>query len=1036
MDFRGASGMIRRGYRTFTIMAAAALLVMLILVLSTMFIGAVTRADTGRAVKSVSVMFLDELVGRRKEVVESRLKEQIGVINVAIKLMTENDLGDKSRLEAYQYRMRQLFKLDKFAFVDEKGIIYTSAGYQRNIGDYSFDYETITSPEISVLNLDSRNKKVVIAVPINIRFLETVFRVCFMEIDMREMLSGVSMGNDETDSTYTNMYTRSGISLSDMVLDGQTGENNLLKVLDSAEFKDGYSYEKLSHDFKNGVKGVTAFTYKGEDEALSYEPVAGTDWMMTFLVRKNVIAGLVYSVSETIIARAVIQSFLIVFILLGMCTFIILQIRKNGRLELEKEKAEVESRIKHQELEERILLQKKLLEEEKFRSQQDQMITAMASDYRAVYYVNLDNDDGVCFRADPEDKVQTPEGVHFSYTERFLWYAENVVDPEYRQGFISFINPANIRNGLSSEKILAYRYLARRTGTEYYEMIRVAGVRSADDVRDNSLHAIGLGLTVIDSEMRRSMEQSRALHDALSAAESANKAKTAFLSSMSHEIRTPMNAIIGLDNIALSHPDINHEVRTYLEKIGTSAHHLLNIINDILDMSRIESGRMIIKNENFSFSRTLEQINTIISGQCNDKGISYDCRVIGQIDDYYIGDDMKLRQIMINILGNSVKFTPKGGSVNFSIEEIARFDGKSTIRFVISDNGIGMSEEFLPHLFDTFSQENSSTTSRYGSTGLGMSITKCIVDLMNGQIDVKSRKGEGTIFTVTLTMSQSTASTDNEETVEFNPDDISVLIVDDDPVAVEHAKLILTQMGMHCDAASCGTECVEKVMFSHARRHDYNLILMDWKMPDFDGIEATRRVREIVGGDTSVIILTAYNWDDIACEAKQAGVDSFVSKPLLAGDIHHEFREILKKKRNPAIRKKADLEGRHILLAEDVAVNAEIMCMLLGTRKMKTDHAVNGKIAVEMFSASEEGYYDAVLMDMRMPEMDGLEATRQIRAMNRSDAKVIPIVALTANAFDEDVQRSMQAGLNAHLSKPVDPGTLFETLEELISDDP
>lgn len=1025
------------GYRKFSFMAAGALLVMLILVLGTMFMGNVNRSDsdkTVKSVKSVTVMFLDELVARQKEVVEIHLREKIGVINVAIKLMTENDLGDKSSLEAYQYRMRQLFRLDKFAFVDENGIIYTSTGYQQNIDDYSFDYKTIVSPEISVLNLDSRNKKVVIAVPINIRFLKTVFRVCFMEIDMKQMLSGISMGNDEQDSTFTNIYSRNGISLSDLVLDDQSGENNLLKVLDSAEFRDGYSYEKLSRDFENGTKGVTAFTYRGEDETLSYEPVEGTDWMMTFLVKKNEIAGLVDSVSRTIINRSMIQSFLILLILFGMSTFIILQIRKNGRLELEKEKADVEGRIKHQELEEKIQLQNRLLEEEKFRNQQDQMINAMASDYRSVYYVNLDNDDGVCYRADPADKVQTPEGVHFSFTERFMWYAENVVDPEYRQGFINFINPVNIRDGLSSEKILAYRYLARRIGTEYYEMIRVAGVRSADDVRDNSLHAIGLGLTVIDSEMRKSMEQSRVLQDALSAAESANKAKTSFLSSMSHEIRTPMNAIIGLDNIALSLPDIQPEIRTYLEKIGSSAHHLLNIINEILDMSRIESGRMIIKNENFSFSRTLGQINTIISGQCSDKGLNYDCRVIGQLDDYYIGDDMKLKQIMINILGNSVKFTPCGGTVNFTIEEAARFDGRSTLRFVISDSGIGMSEEFLPHLFDTFSQENSSTTSRYGSTGLGMSITKCIVDLMNGQIEVRSRKGEGTTFTVTLTLTQSPTRNDEQEIVEFNPGDISVLIVDDDSIASEHAKLILTRIGMHCDVAFSGTECVEKVRFGHARRHDYNLILMDWKMPDFDGIEATRRVREIVGDDTSVIILTSYCWDDIACEAKLAGVDSFVSKPLFAGNIQDEFREILKRKKIFTVRKKADLEGRHILLAEDVAVNAEIMCMLLGTRKMKTDHAVNGKIAVEMFSSHEEGYYDAILMDMRMPEMDGLEAAGKIRALNRTDAAGIPIIALTANAFDEDVQRSMQAGLNAHLSKPVDPKMLFETLEELITD--
>ena len=266
------------------------------------------------------------------------------------------------------------------------------------------------------------------------------------------------------------------------------------------------------------------------------------------------------------------------------------------------------------------------------------------------------------------------------------------------------------------------------------------------------MHAVGLGFTVIDAEMRESMAQNHALAEALAAAEDANKAKTAFLSNMSHEIRTPMNAIIGLDKIALADETISDTTREHLEKIGASAHHLLGIINDILDMSRIESGRMVIKNEEFSFAKALEQVNTIISGQCRDKGLSYECRTDGNVADYYIGDDMKLRQVMINILGNAVKFTPEGGSVRFTVEETARFDDKATLHFQISDTGIGMSKEYLPKLFDPFSQEDSSNTSRYGSTGLGMPITKSIVELMNGHIEVESEKGRGTVFDVTITL--------------------------------------------------------------------------------------------------------------------------------------------------------------------------------------------------------------------------------------------------------------------------------------------
>ena len=402
-------------------------------------------------------------------------------------------------------------------------------------------------------------------------------------------------------------------------------------------------------------------------------------------------------------------------------------------------------------------------------------------------------------------------------------------------------------------------------------------------------------------------QQRESLSIALEEANQANKAKTAFLANMSHEIRTPMNAIIGLDRIALNDPGISETTRDNLEKIGLSAQHLLGIINDILDMSRIESGRMTVKNEEFSFAKALAQVNTMISGQCRDKGIEYECRVKGAVDDYYIGDDMKLRQVMLNILGNAVKFTPSGGTVTFVVEAVARFNGKTTLRLIIRDTGIGMSQEFLPRLFDAFSQEDSSSTNRYGSTGLGMAITRSIIELMNGTISVESEKQKGTTFTVTVTLTDCDRKTTREEEPVLQP------------------------------------------------RKD--------------------------------------------------------EKP---------------------VRETADLRCRRILLAEDVTVNAEIMMMVLSMREIQVDHAENGRIAVEMFEEHEEGYYDAVLMDMRMPEMDGLEATRRIRAMNRSDAKSIPIIALTANAFDEDVQHSMQAGLNAHLSKPVEPDILFETLEGLL----
>ena len=536
-----------------------------------------------------------------------------------------------------------------------------------------------------------------------------------------------------------------------------------------------------------------------------------------------------------------------------------------------------------------------------------------------------------------------------------------------------------------------------------------------------------------DQEQKQELSESReAMKEALAIAENANKAKTAFLSNMSHEIRTPMNAIIGLNNIAMNDPTASDQVKEYLRKIGASAQHLMGIINDILDMSRIESGRMTIRKEEFSFAKALEQVNTIISDQCHDKGLAYDCQTIGQVDEYYIGDAMKIKQVMINILGNAVKFTPKGGKIRFLIEEGKRFDRNAVLKFIISDTGIGMSKEFLPHIFDPFSQEDSSSTSKYGSTGLGMPITKSIVELMNGRIDVASEKGKGSTFTVTLPLGESDRKQRANETA-LVPHDMSVLVIDDDPIALEHAEIVLSQVGISCETAESGWEGIDKVRIRHGRREDYNLIIIDWKMPEMDGVETTRQIRSIVGTDTPVIILSSFNWDEIADEAREAGVDTFVSKPLFASTVMDEFAEAFRSKNAALEQRTVDLKGRRVLLAEDVPVNAEIVKMVLTMREIEVDLAENGLAAVNLFESHESGYYDDILMDMRMPEMDGLEATRVIRSLQRDDAKTIPIIALTANAFDEDVQRSMQAGLNSHLSKPVEPEALFETLENLIS---
>ena len=690
------------------------------------------------------------------------------------------------------------------------------------------------------------------------------------------------------------------------------------------------------------------------------------------------------------------------------------------------------SEAKQQEMEKRLELQEQLLEQQRQRAQQDSMIVALSSDYRSVYYVDLDQDEAVCYQDDRRVKNKHSVGDRFEYLKSFTDFANTYVAESFREGFLQFIKPDNIRRELLKQPVISYRFLELCDGQETYSMLRMAGVRHIEDRPVHLVHAIGVGFTDIDEEMRKSMAQQQTLVDALSAAEEANKAKTAFLSNMSHEIRTPMNAIIGLDSLALRNESLPRETREYLEKIGDSARHLLGLINDILDMSRIESGRFILRKEEFSFRNMLEQINNMVMSQCEEKGLKYGCSVLGGVNDYYIGDDMKLKQVLINILSNAIKFTDAPGTVSFTVERTAVYEDQSTLKFVIKDTGIGMEPSFIPKVFDSFSQENSSRNNKYGSTGLGMAITKNIVEFMNGTISVESQKGVGSEFTVIVTLKNSEHTADL--TSYIKPKDMRVLVVDDEEVAAEHARIVLDDAGIKADTCLSGEECLHMLELAHTKHEPYNLVLLDWKMPEMDGLDVARQIRAKYDKTTTVIILTSFNWDEIIDEALHIGVDSFLAKPLFASNVIDEFERIARKNNMGLFkeRRRADLKGRHILLAEDIIINAEIMKEILGIKEVKLDHAENGKVALDMFMASKPYYYDAILMDVRMPEMDGLEATAAIRALDRKDAQTIPIIAMTANAFDEDVQRSLQVGMNAHLSKPVESEHLYLTLEELI----
>lgn len=1011
---------------TTKIVVIGGLVIAVLLVLTTIWTGSSSKHSTERAVHAVSNFYLQELAGRREQVVSSNLANSIENMHDALDLLNEEDLSDMEHLQAFQARMKKLYTVEKFAFVDTNGLIYTSLGTLTNIDDYSFDYNTLKAPEVSIKDIFSKDKKVVIAVPIDhIPFNGETLVTCFMEIDMDVLLDGLSLQSDANGTTFCNLYAASGVSLTNKVLGGLSENQNLLEVLKEASFKSESSYDQICEDFQQKKEGVISFAYNGIDETMYYTPVSGTDWMLTYLIREGVISNQIQSITQEITTRSLLQSLLIVASLIGVFLLVFFQNRKNNAMLLEKEKAEAESRGKQQELEQRLLVQDQLLEQER----QNESLKAM---HRML-------NSGPWFMDFDENGVMT--SVTWSDTFRkMVGYSSVEEFPDVLESWSSLLHEEDKDRVMKEFQDAINDYTGRTAyDTEYRLLTKTQGWRWFHAIGQLTRRTDGTPITYIgifiditrEKEMEQKLdEQQQALKAALAQAQQANAAKTSFLSSMSHEIRTPMNAIIGLDSIALKDPDLPPRTREQLEKIGGSAKHLLSLINDILDMSRIESGRLIIKYEEFSFREMLEQINTMINGQCQEKGLAYDCRLLTRVDDFYIGDDMKLKQVLINILGNAVKFTPEGGTVTFSVEQMNQFQDKVAMRFVIKDTGIGMDKEYLPRIFDPFSQEDENRANKYGSTGLGMAITKNIVEMMNGNITVESEKGVGSTFTVTVTLRTSDRKAMDHD---VRPQDLKVLIIDDDPIDCEHARLVLEEVGIASDSCLEGHAALEMLRVAHARREPYNLILVDLRMPEQDGIEVTRKIRELYADESTIVILTAYNWDDILEEAIESGVDGFMAKPLFASGVLDEFKQAIARKKNAKENQpEIDLNGRRVLLAEDIELNAEIMMDILEIEGIEADHAENGQIALDMFRNSPVNTYDAILMDVRMPVLSGLEATMAIRALDRPDAKAIPIIALTANALDEDVQQSLQAGMNAHLSKPVEPEHLYETLKTLI----
>ena len=671
------------------------------------------------------------------------------------------------------------------------------------------------------------------------------------------------------------------------------------------------------------------------------------------------------------------------------------------------------------------------LQEKQNERRQMELVKALSIDYNLVCYFDLDTGNGRLLRDDEtEHSFETFFRGDISLEESMGAYIEKSVHEEDKEMVRQESSRERIRQELG-EKL--QHYVNYRTVTEDgIKYFQVKAVRAGEWGED---YGIVLGFRSVDDEIRSEMEQKRLLEDALLQANRASKAKSVFLSNMSHDIRTPMNAIVGFTALAITHIDHREQVEEYLKKIMTSGNHLLSLINDVLDMSRIESGKIHLDEKPCSLPDILHGLRNILQADINAKQLELYMDAVDVWDEGIYCDKLRLNQVLLNLLSNSVKYTGAGGIVSMRVtEKPGAPEGYANYEFVIKDNGIGMSEAFVEHIFEPFEREENSTISGIQGTGLGMAITKNIVDMMNGTISVKSEPGVGTEFRTAFTFKLHAASKESHAIAELK--NCRALVVDDDFNTCDSVSYMLQQIGMRAEWTLSGKEAVLRTRQALMRGDSYSVYIVDWLLPDMNGVEVTRRIRKEMGENVSVIVLTAYDWSDIEEEAKEAGVTAFCSKPLFLSELRSCLQSVINAEEKDEEEKVTHTVRHHsgrILLAEDVILNQEIAVTILEDAGFTTEIAQNGQEAVDMMRESRPGYYQLILMDVQMPVMNGYEAARAIRRLENAELASIPIIAMTANAFEEDKKEALACGMNGHIAKPIDVDNLFETLDRALA---
>ena len=661
--------------------------------------------------------------------------------------------------------------------------------------------------------------------------------------------------------------------------------------------------------------------------------------------------------------------------------------------------------------------------EAKIQLEQMDIVKALSRDFTEICQIDLEDNTSVAVKARGE-MIDDGNRMTNPYDQTWEWVIEKYVYPEDREAFREKIAAQAVEAALRETDALVIPFRAMlEGGLNHYQ---VKFVPAGEDGK----HLI-MGIRNADAEVKAEEERRKILQDALAAAEHANKAKTTFLNNMSHDIRTPMNAIIGFTALAAAHIDNPKQVADYLGKISVSSEHLLSLINDVLDMSRIESGKVKIEEKEVHLPDVLHDLKTIIQSNVHAKQLELFIDTVDVVHEDIFCDKLRLNQILLNLTSNAVKFTKPGGMLSIRvIEKEDAPSGYASYVFRVKDSGIGMSGEFQKHIFEAFTREHSSTVSGIQGTGLGMAITKNIVDMMGGTISVESELGKGTEFTVCLQFRVN----GNPPRCERIPKlaGLHALVADDDFNTCASVTRMLGKIGMRAEWTTSGKEAVLRAQLALETDDEFSAYIIDWIMPDMNGIETVRRIRAIIGDSKPIIIMTAYDWTEIEQEAREAGVTAFCSKPLFMSELRDALLGHIKPDDAEKIEPDELFTGKKILLAEDNVLNQEIAAAILEEEGFEVDVAGDGTEAVEKMETADAGRYDVILMDIQMPRMDGYEATRRIRALGDPAKANIPIYAMTANAFEEDRQKALDAGLDGHIAKPIDIAALMAVLKKAL----